>query len=38
MSAKFHFSKAIELLPAESQKKAKAEHMLKKIASFEKEK
>jgi predicted Zn-dependent protease len=38
MSAKFHFSKAIELLPAESQKKAKAEHMLKKIDSFEKEK
>jgi predicted Zn-dependent protease len=38
MSAKYHFSKAVELLPQESQKKAKAENMLRKISSFEKEK
>jgi len=37
LSAKSHFSKAVSLLPQESQKKADAENMLQKIARFEKE-
>jgi len=38
MSAKYHFSKSVALLPQDSQKKANAEIMLRKIARFEKEK
>jgi len=37
-SAQRHFSQAAALLPAESQKKADAENMLRKITRFEKEK
>jgi predicted Zn-dependent protease len=36
-SAKYHYSKAVSLLPPDSQMKANAEDMLKKIATFEKE-
>jgi len=36
-SAKYHYSKAVSLLPQESQMKVDAENMLKKIAQFEKE-
>ena len=36
-SAKYHYSKAASLLPPDSQMKANAEDMLKKIATFEKE-
>jgi predicted Zn-dependent protease len=36
-SAKYHYSKALSLLPQDSQMKINAENMLKKIAQFEKE-
>jgi predicted Zn-dependent protease len=36
-NAKYHFSRAVSLLPQDSQMKADAENMLKKIAQFEKE-
>ena len=38
MSAKYHFAKSVALLPQESQKKALAENMLRKIARFEEQK
>jgi predicted Zn-dependent protease len=38
MSARYHFSKSVELLPQDSQKKAAAQNMLRKITTFEKEK
>jgi predicted Zn-dependent protease len=37
LNSKSHFSKAIDLLPQESQKKADAENMLRKISRYEKE-
>ena len=38
LSAKYHFTKSVALLPQESQKKALAENMLRKIARFEEQK
>ena len=38
ISAKYHFLRAVAVLPQENPKKANAENMLRKIAEFEKEK
>jgi tetratricopeptide (TPR) repeat protein len=38
MSAKYHFARSVALLPQESQEKAIAENMLRKIARFEEQK